>query len=65
MDVEDPKNVRAIAGTLKNFQIPVLTYRGHCNIGTAAPSGNDATSSLVLHTNLEEENDHDLVILMF
>ena len=46
--VKDPilsfvKSRRAITGTLAKFQLPALTYRGHCISSTAMPSANDAT----------------------
>ena len=40
----------AVANTLAKFQIPALTYRGHCISGTAAPPANAATCNHVLDT---------------
>ena len=37
------KSKRAITGTFAKFQIAAQTNRGHCVIGIAAPSTNDAT----------------------
>ena len=36
--------------TLAKFQIPVLTYKGHCISSIAMPTAIDATNSHVLHT---------------
>ena len=46
-----------IAGSLAKFQIPTLTYKGHCISGTVTSSANDATCRHLLLTK-EEDEEH-------
>ena len=71
VNVKDPtvslsKCRRTIAGTMAKFQIPALTYKGHCIRDTAVPSANYANCSHVLHIKEKEgwKNEQNVHLTM-
>jgi len=71
VNVKDPtvslsKCRRTIAGTMSKFQIPALTYKGHCIRDTAVPSANYANCSHVLHIKEKEgcKNEQNVHLTM-